>query len=50
MRDNNALELLEKRIHQANMKEFMDQNPDLHPPGLNIDSGYEITIQRRRSK
>ena len=50
MRDNNALELLEKRIHQANMKEFMDQNPDLHPPGLNIDSEYEITIQRRRSK
>jgi hypothetical protein len=50
MRDNNAMELLEKRIHQSNMKEFMDQNPDLHPPGLNIDSEYEITIQRRRTK
>lgn len=50
MRDNNAMELLEKRIHQSNMKEFMDQHPDLHPPGLNVDSEYEITIQRRRTK
>lgn len=50
MRDNNAMELLEKRIHQSNMKEFMEQHPDLHPPGLNVDSEYEITIQRRRTK
>lgn len=50
MQEHNAMELLEKRIHQSNMKEFMDQNPNLHPPGLNVDSEYEITIQRRRSK
>ena len=50
MRDNNAMELLEKRIHQSNMKEFMEQHPHLHPPGLNVDSEYEITIQRRRTK
>jgi len=50
VRNNDAMGLLEKRIHQTNMKEFMDQNPELHPPGLNIDSEYEITIQRRRSK
>lgn len=50
MQEHNAMELLEKRIHQTNMKEFLDNHPDLHPPGLNIDSEYEITIQRRRSK
>ena len=49
VRSNDAMGLLEKRIHQTNMKEFMEQNPELHPPGLNIDSEYEITIQRRRS-
>jgi hypothetical protein len=49
VRNNDAMGLLEKRIHQTNMKEFMEQNPELHPPGLNIDSEYEITIQRRRS-
>lgn len=47
MRDHGTMELLEKRIHQANMKEFMEQNPEAHPPGLNIDSEYEITIRRK---
>ena len=47
MREHGAMELLEKRIHQMNMKEFMEQNPDVHPPGLNIDSEYEITIRRK---
>lgn len=47
MEEHRAMGLLEKRIHQANMKEFMEQNPDKHPPGLNIDSEYEITIRRK---
>lgn len=47
MREHGAMELLEKRIHQMNMKEFMENNPDTHPPGLNIDSEYEITIRRK---
>lgn len=47
MREHGAMELLEKRIHQMNMKEFMEQNPEVHPPGLNIDSEYEITIRRK---
>jgi hypothetical protein len=47
MQDNDAMGLLEKRIHQTNMKEFMEGNPDLHPPGLNVDSEYEFTIKRK---
>jgi hypothetical protein len=47
MQQHGAMGLLEKRIHQTNMKEFLDNNPDLHPAGLHIDSEYEITIQRR---
>jgi hypothetical protein len=47
MQEHSAMELLEKRIHQSNIKEFMDQHPELHPPGLNIDSEYEITIRRK---
>jgi hypothetical protein len=47
MRDHEAMELLEKRIQQSNMKEFLEQNPDVHPPGLNVDSEYEITIRRK---
>ena len=47
MREQGSMELLEKRIHQTNIKEFIDANPDVHPPGLNIDSEYEITIRRK---
>jgi len=47
MREHGTMELLEKRIHQANMKDFMEQNPEAHPPGLNIDSEYEITVRRK---
>jgi hypothetical protein len=47
MRDNSAMELLEKRIHQTNMKEFLENNPDEQPMGLNIDREYEITIRRK---
>lgn len=39
-------ELLEKRIHQTNTKTFLEENPDLLPPGLNVDNAYSITIRR----
>lgn len=45
---NEALGLLEKRIHQTNMKTFLEENPDLHPPGLNVDSEYTITVRRKK--
>jgi hypothetical protein len=45
--DNDAPQLLEKRIHQGNMKEFLEENPDLLPPGLNVDSEYVLTIRRK---
>lgn len=47
LKDKGKLELLEKRIHQTNMKEFLEEHPDTRPPGLNIDSEYDITIKRR---
>ena len=33
MRNHGAMELLEKRIHQTNMREFLEDNPEAHPPG-----------------
>ncbi len=45
--ENNAPELLEKRLHQSNMKQFLEENPDLLPPGLNVDSEYTITVRRK---
>lgn len=39
-------EVYEKRLHQGNMKAFLDENPDLLPPGLNVDSEYQITVRK----
>ena len=41
-------ELLEKRIHQGNLKQFLEDNPELLPPGLNCDSEYTVTVRRKR--
>jgi len=47
MKEHDAFDLLEKRIHQSNMKEFLEANADLHPAGLNVDSEYVITIRKK---
>lgn len=45
--ENNAPELLEKRLHQGNMKQFLEDHPELLPPGLNVDSQYSVTVRRK---
>lgn len=45
--ENDALDLLEKRIHQTNMRTFLEEHPDKLPPGLNVDSEYTITVRRK---
>ena len=39
-------ELFEKRLHQGNMQTFLEEHPDLLPPGLNVDSEYQITVRK----
>jgi len=46
IRTHDAPELLERRIHQTNFKEFMEANPGVMPEGLNSDSKYSITVRR----
>ena len=45
--ENGAIDLLEHRVHQTNMKSFLEENPDKLPPGLSIDSRYAITVRRK---
>jgi len=40
-------QLLAKSIHQSNMQEFLESNPELLPPGLSVDSEYVLTIRRK---
>lgn len=39
-------DLLEKRLHQANTQAFLEQHPDLLPPGLNVDSEFTVTVRK----
>ena len=42
-------DLLEKRVSQSTMKQLLEENPDLMPKGMNIDSRYAVTIRRSSS-
>ena len=46
-KEHDALELMEKRISQTNMSTFLEENPDKHPPGLNVDSRYSVIVRRK---
>jgi len=46
--DHGVPELLEKRIHQGNIKQFLEDNPELLPPGLNCESEYTVTVRRKK--
>lgn len=46
IRDHDVPELLEQRIHQTNMKQFLQDNPGLLPEGMNVNSRYAITVRR----
>jgi uncharacterized Ntn-hydrolase superfamily protein len=48
--DNKAPELLQKRIHQGTMKEWLEKYPTQLPVGLNTTSEYTITVRRKGKK
>jgi len=47
MKEHDVLDLTEQRLHQTNMKTFLENNPELLPPGLNADSTYDVSIRRK---
>lgn len=40
-------ELFEKRLSQAAVKQFLEENPEAVPPGLNSDVEYVITVRKK---
>ena len=45
--ENNAVDLLERRIHQTNFKEFMSEHQaDGLPPGLNVMREFAISVRK----
>ena len=48
IKENDAVEILEKRIHQGNLRSLIEENPDLLPKGMNCLREYAITVRRSR--
>lgn len=44
--EQDAVDLLEKRIHQTNMAKFLEENPSLMPPGLNSDTEFDVSVRK----
>jgi hypothetical protein len=48
IKEHDAIGLLAKFIHQGNMKQFLEDNPDVFPPGMLVDSQYKIVVRRSK--
>lgn len=49
IKEQSAFGLLEKRLHQSNMKEFLAENPDLLPAGLNVENEYTVVVRKPKA-
>ena len=47
IKKHDAYGLLEKRVHNGNMKDFLEEHPDEYPAGMNVDSRYAVTVRRK---
>jgi hypothetical protein len=50
IKEQDAPHLLEQRIHSTNMRDFLEENPDVTPIGLNTDTKYAITVRKPSAK
>lgn len=50
IKDHDAPFLLEQRIHNGNMRQFLEENPDTLPVGLNADTKYAVTVRKPTNK
>ena len=47
VREHDAVELFESRVHQGNFKQFMAERPDDGlPPGINVMREFSITVRK----
>lgn len=47
IKEHDVPEFFEKRLNQSVVKQFLEENPELVPQGLNVDSEYVITVRKK---
>jgi hypothetical protein len=50
IKEHDAYGLLEKRLHQTHMKDFLEENPDVFPEGVNVENSYTVVVRRSKEK
>lgn len=48
--ENEAPFLMEQRIHNSNMREFLESNPDKFPAGLQNERKYAVQVRKPTAK
>jgi hypothetical protein len=46
IKEHDAFDLLEKRIHNTNMAQFLADHPDLTPSGLQCEKKYVLQVRK----
>ena len=46
--EHEVVDLLEKRIAQSNMAQFLEENPGLVPPGMNAVASFDIRVTKSK--
>ena len=47
IKEHNVPELLDKRLNQTNIKEFLEENPTLVPDALNTETELVISVRKK---
>jgi len=45
--EHNVPEFLDKRLNVTNIKQFLEENPNTVPDGLNIDKEFVISVRKK---
>jgi hypothetical protein len=49
IQEHNVPQLLEQRIHNGNMRLFLEENPDMCPAGLQADNRYVVQVRKAKT-
>lgn len=47
IKENDAFSLMHQRINNTNMTQFLEENPEVLPPGLNSEINQTVVITKR---
>ena len=47
IKEHNVPELLDKRLNQTNIREFLEENPTLVPDALNTETELVISVRKK---